>query len=82
MTPQKVYEYYEQATIFQNTNDLYVQQYVIGDEHCWFEDEDVSNAFDNLSPRFLPFCGSIFFIFNHSNISLALCSGEYCIVIL
>jgi len=46
--PVNNYEYYEQATLFQNTQDLYAQQYVIGDEHCWFEDEAIEKVFDQL----------------------------------
>jgi len=46
--PVNNYEYYEQATLFQNTQDLYAQQYVIGNEHCWFEDEEIAKVFDQL----------------------------------
>jgi pimeloyl-ACP methyl ester carboxylesterase len=42
------YEYYEELTRLKYTDDLYVQQYVLAEGHCEFENEDISNAFGKL----------------------------------
>ena len=42
------YEYYEHLTEIKFTSDLYLQQYVIRDGHCNFENTEVAEAFDDL----------------------------------
>lgn len=42
------YEYYDQLTKLNYTNDLYSQQYVLTEGHCEFSTEEVANVFDQL----------------------------------
>ncbi len=42
------YEYYEQQTRIQQTDHLYVPQYVVRDGHCYFTMEETGRAFDQL----------------------------------
>jgi dienelactone hydrolase len=42
------YTYYEEATTLQQTGDLYVQQYVVRDGHCFFSLEETADALDQL----------------------------------
>jgi hypothetical protein len=48
LLPVSNYDYYEEATVINHTSHLYAQQYVIRDGHCFFEDEEVAKAFDQL----------------------------------
>ena len=42
------YRYYEEATAIRQTGDLFVQQYVVRDGHCYFTEEETGNALDQL----------------------------------
>jgi pimeloyl-ACP methyl ester carboxylesterase len=46
--PVTNYEYYEQLTQLNYSNDLYAQQYVLSEGHCEFSNEDVANVFGQL----------------------------------
>lgn len=48
LLPVNNYKYYEEATVINHTNNLYIQQYVVRDGHCWFEDEEVAKSFNQL----------------------------------
>jgi len=46
--PVHNYRYYEEATAINQTRDLYVQQYVVRDGHCYFSNEEIDETFDQL----------------------------------
>lgn len=48
LLPAYSYEYYDQITLVKGTSDLYHQQYVVRDGHCFFTFEETSEAFDQL----------------------------------
>lgn len=48
LLPVYNYSYYEQITEIRQTSDLYMQQYVVRDGHCYFSLEETGEAFDQL----------------------------------
>ena len=42
------YKYYEEITEINHTSDLYVQQYIVRDGHCAFENKEIGDALDQL----------------------------------
>lgn len=46
--PVSNYEYYDMATMLNGTQDLYFQQYIVRDGHCFFKPEETGAAFDTL----------------------------------
>ncbi len=46
--PVSNYEYYDQLTQLNYTNDLYAQQYVLSEGHCEFSNEDIEKSFNEL----------------------------------
>ena len=48
IVPVYNYRYYEEATVINQSSDLYVQQYVVRDGHCYFSLEEIGDALDQL----------------------------------
>lgn len=48
IVPVHNYKHYEELTTIKNTSHLYRQQYIMRDGHCYFENEEVEKAFDQL----------------------------------
>ena len=48
IVPVYNYTYYEEATTIQQTSDLYVQQYIVRDGHCYFSLEETGDALDQI----------------------------------
>lgn len=42
------YKYYEEATLRNRTDHLFVQQYIVRDGHCYFSEEETGQALDQL----------------------------------